>query len=805
MKTLVILSRPTCIFLVLCACLSASMNAGGKRMLVVEFQQQWDMTAPFRLKSFKADFPLFTGDIVRRLQKRMQESKTLNLSVQTTTDTRLLKSLKQNNVYLLAEALRDTSYDYYLTGSVGNSGPIAIVNAGLYEKQDSTGSFVLAKRLYIEGTYDTASMLRRNLGEYLAADLVSQLEAYLDTSLIRVLVARFQGYGSSPEFKELGGMISSIIANRLIVSKRIRVITADTGVGMKAGGESSRFSGHTLPELGLREGAKYVISGSFFEHKNTMSIEAKHIDGETGHALLSKSLFIDSLTGRRLYDAMEGLGDEMRKAIELSDAIRHVRTPKTIAVVAVPPYPPTPENMMLSLEIVKTLTRRLKALAANQGTRPIFAVSSDQKMLENFVHVEMEPVIMARELNTQFLWIIRCERPQRNLRIASSWIDAESDSLHPARWFESPTDADTLNKILDTVFANMQSSLKAKLDGFDKRMPEVLQIRVPVRARSVAVVAAPPYPQTQDNRRISIALAQVLSKRLSAGLGVGGAKVLEVRSTEGVLDHFVEHEESVSPESLRVCLNTQYACVVRLDDLDNERSILLEVHNLSNPNDTIISVSGHCKHVDDLDATFQNMTNTLIGTWLGTPSTDAALLSRISFESFGKALRVRMLGLGFTEGSGGVYLGNNNQVGVQGSLIFYDSPRQFEISFLYNFGKRDTLSGIPFDIIGRYISGVVRWNFPVRQFLISDLRCYAGFGLTLINVEARSLHTRGSLVLGFPLVAGLEIPLSYSVFLDFGGGFTYSTSRLAGYDGNGVPTNGLNHFWEMSAGVGYRF
>jgi hypothetical protein len=459
--------------------------------------------------------------------------------------------------------------------------------------------------------------------------------------------------------------------------------------------------------------------------------------------------------------------------------------------------------------VTSTLTRRLKLLGAKRPELNL-VVSANPELADGFAHHETEPAIMARAMNAQHLWIVSYERPQDRIRLGGSWfnIDKKSYKVNTGLTVEVPIDS--LNEGLDSLMVLMigdsASPISRPSGGISRNSLKALygEVSLPPRSRTLTVLAAPPYPLSADNKTLSLGLARILTKRLTSK-EIGA---FEVRPFDEELERYVECDQCFSPDSLRRSLNTQFALVLRIDNLGRTRTMYLDRINLSNPYDSMITVAKSVEHVDDMDNSLVSMTDELLQKWLphasGAIARRDSAMAEISFQTFSKAFRARVSVLGFTEGSGGAYLGNDHQVGIEGSLIFYDWPRQYEISFMYDFGKRDTLNGVPYEVIGRYFFGVCRWNVPLR-WGFKDWRCYFGLGVAFLNVDARSNHTRGSLVLGGQLLAGIEIPLTYAFFLDIGGTYTYPAEHVVGYDGYGNSSYELIKYWSITGGFGYRF
>ncbi len=342
--------------------------------------------------------------------EQLRSSKAIECAiVETECDTARARSIFASSIpgdSVLGDVPPSSSY---FVGRIwDDTSNIAFVDARLYGRR--RGRVNLLARLHAEGSQAEAFARGVNLADYLIAQMVAQVEARLDQR-IRVLVAPFQYRGDAPGHEALGDMISSLLRSRLTVSQRLRVIVHDSvssAVWMNVSRDSGQYRQWTLPEIGRREAAKYLIRGSCYMLGNKLIVEASEIDFETGRAVLGKTIVIDSLSVNAIRERMQVLGDDIRSAIEFDYERRADTRRIRLAVVAVRPYPPRDFNKSISLDVAHTVRRKLGQLSA---LRDSVVIVSDEDLLARYVDGDLDKAVMGRELNADYLWIVSSDRP----------------------------------------------------------------------------------------------------------------------------------------------------------------------------------------------------------------------------------------------------------------------------------------------------------------------------------------------------------------------------------------------------------
>jgi TolB-like protein len=213
-------------------------------------------------------------------------------------------------------------HQYYLAGKItDDSSNILVLDAALYRRRADTtriDPLMVEERYHIEGSRVEAFAAKKTLMDFLLDSLVVRLEVRLDDR-IRVLVTPLTFYGRDEEMKNLGGMISALLRNRLNLSRSIRIIqdTASVPPVQSGNGNEQWILARTLPERGRREAARYVLTGSFFKYDTCIGLEVSQIDVESGHVVLSHSELVPRASGPKLYETIRTIGDDVRRGIEL--------------------------------------------------------------------------------------------------------------------------------------------------------------------------------------------------------------------------------------------------------------------------------------------------------------------------------------------------------------------------------------------------------------------------------------------------------------------------------------------------------
>lgn len=704
---------------------------------------------------------------------------------------------------------------YYLVGRISDDmSNIMSVDVEIYEAYKTASDMdrdPLLVRFHVEASQAEAFAHKTSLVRYLVDQVVLQVEANLDER-IRVLILPLTFFGHDESVEHLGGMIASLIGNHLSVSQRIRVIMFDSMANAGWRRRPADFRKWTLPQLGRLEAAKYLVDGSFFKLGAAFGIEASHIDVETGHSVLSKSVMIKSLSGPAFYEEVGRLGDEMRRAIELDFDTKHDKMTTTVAVVAVPPYPATDENRLISREIASTVARMLKALPAEGESRLV--VVTDAGKEGKFLEEETENSVMGQDLNTQYLWVVRCERPARDLNVRFEFSDVKNSQRSYA-----PVQRDTvrLSNLDSTIHAMVRAMLsngrlrKAASAQSDSLALSGVRLRPP--ENTFAVIPVPPYPNTVQNRAICEDIANIVMTKLRVVQQMTKGKIAVTRTEEMFDDIFeMKHFEA---DSIARELGVRFLWLIDYEELGHERYITLRLVSATNPFERALFRNFHLDHIDDLNQAVGDTVREILIEWWpdrnssgrtplepGKCSDVSKEMRKSSYLTRSSSLRVRGILMGLRDDSKEVFLGNPYRYAIEVAGIYHfeicQTPFQAELSATYDFGKKSSGKLV----YGRYVTGLLRWNLCWDFFgFFRDMRLYLGLGATLVNIVRVKDSALGPVVPGYTATAGFEIPFSRYLFLDLNFQHLHALKSIPATADfpEGFPTsNGLG------CGIGFR-
>ena len=759
-------------------------------------------------REFKGQYQGFTSELDQfqpHLFLELRNSKALSVRVQTGSQSLVLRKgfsrlqIVQecaDSVAVLVKRRGKKLPEYLLVGWLtDDTSVVAYADAWLFRvKQDTSrhgtipdSSYALDSELHSEGSQRDAYVQGKTLSEYLIQDMVLQLEAAVDDR-IRVLVAPFVFHGSGPEFNQLGGMIAALIRNRLSISQRIRVIEGDTTQLVRSPAEGNTGSGirrWTIPELGKRESAKYIVNGSYYHQGSAVGIEASHIDRETGHAVLSKSILIDPFTGASFYEQANLLGDEVRRAIELDYDVKMRQRRLTMAVVALPPYPNTRENRNISVGLAECVARMVRGTKARAGWQLI--VGSDSAKLEHFAQVETEKAVMGREFNSQYLLLIRCERPVNNFNVSIELADVRNPNRQsqPENAFDVP-----MGDLNDTIHAltlrllHQPTALPLAVDSLTSTsVSGIIYFPPPV---SVAVVPLPPYPNTLENRGITTDIADLVLTKLLA-LQTHGSALVVVR-TEDHYQDFLE-QSNLNLDSVAASIPARYLWTIDYKELGFERHVSVSLINATNPFEPPLLRRFTIDHIDNLNDYLRPAVRPIFNQLA--PEANTAAIDETPHRIESSSLRVRAKVMGFLPKYTDILPIYHTSFELTG--IYHMRPWQFELSAAYDLGKHrqnpDRL------MYARYVTIAGRYNIPLG--FPRDLRFYLGAGFALINV-AKVQNDEGiqKIAGGNIISVGLELPLSRYFAMDLNGGYLFQWGSL---DLGGTEKGFLTSF---SIGIG---
>ncbi len=777
-----------------------------RTLLVAGFQDCVSKSFKGYFKDFKSQIPQFTNNLVHQIMT----SKALEDNVKVDTCDHLVAS---NMFYMYQEVLLESvgvissihgQHDYYLIGYLSDdTSNIAFADAYLYrsqEESDSSPRLTLQASLHAEGSWVEAYNDKMSLEQYLAKQLLSELEAQLDER-IRVLIVPFEYHGKNQDIAHLGGMVSSFLRSRLNVSQRIRVIMQDStyvagqkGVTQK----ESQYRPWTLPEQGKREAAKYVVGGSFFEYNQSVGVEASYYDVETGHSVLSKAVFTEAVGGSQFYNQINKLGDDLRRAIELDYDNKRNNKGITFSVVAVPPYPPTEENKAVALEIVNTVTRKLRGLASVLPAQKL-SVLTDHERLKGYVSREEEKAVMSAEMNVRYLLLVSLERPERSFNMNFELFDTKNPNMKGFRGGRGSVQVEGLGdktKELVSEMIEMASPFKGIVPDTMNLDTIMDKIEFMAPERSVAVIAAPPYTLTGENKSTSLDIAQIVSTKLSRiQSATQRFSLIPIdRRNEAYIERGMFNVDSIGTE-----MNVRYIWIVKFSQTDFVREVIMELSSVTNPYEKIIRRNFLIEHIDDLNSLVGASIKVMLKEWL--PGLDTVLtldgtdtlfkrLDQLKYRRESASVRMRGSMIGFLDATKDIFLGNNYQI-----------PVQYEFTFVYDAGKRldDKL------VYGRYFTISARYNFSFSP-LIRDMRVYAGGGVSWMNLVRVWYSSGGRVAFGINISGGFEIPISKELYFDINSQqfVTFSNIGLGHFKASEYDDGHLSML-SFGLGIGYRF
>jgi TolB-like protein len=794
-----------------CLCQSASV-------LVIDFRSDVSRSFTNQFRQFGNDLGSFNAE----LRRQLRSSKSLGVTITRANPDSVAEALREGygsrmqlpelRKSIIALQNADTAWSFAIAGRISDdTSNIVYVDAEIYKRTEDTLIDPLHDRIHVEASQAEAFLERTSLMSYLVQKIVLEVETRLDDR-IRVLVTPFKFHGEDREMKHLGGMISALLGNRLSISQRIRVILLDSVVERqrKPGGEGYRP--WTLPDLGRREAAKYVIGGSFFRQDSCIGIEADHVDVETGHSVLSKSDLITPISGAQLYARLNALGDEVRHAIELDYDIRNANETQAIAVVAAKPFPETDENSAVALEIAGAVSRMLREVPVKHGHR--LSVITNEPLLRKYVKADTEVAVIGRDLNTRYLWVVRCERPGREFHIIFDISDLKNPELPPYSVRSQEIEMGHLNdsvKSLVNAVLNSYPDIKFLVDtdstktrSLRKAINEI-EVRTPVR--TVAVVPAPPYPRTADDERIAGEIANMVTVELSI-LQAATNRVTVIPTEQYIDEHL--GGGAFDPETVGRNLHSEYLWLTEYKKLGHVRHVRMKLENLGNPFDTTFSTEFTVDHIDGLVDEVQHHTEHLLREWM--PGIDSArtpedtnkrvkgAIEEASYHMDAAGIRLRGNVLGFLENSRAVFLGDIYRGSFEVDGIYYKRPMQYELMVAFDFGQKiDDRK-----VYGRYITALARYNVGI-SCLLRDMRMYFGAGFSFLNVVRVKEVTGGRVNFGFDFTSGVEIPVSGLIFFDINSQFILPIgSTLRGSFSPADFGEGTINSASVGLGVGFR-
>lgn len=804
-----------CVLMILGIGVCGQGEGAGKRILLLPFETR--ISEAFRNEFRLAEGP--EGDVTSRIAQALGSSKAMDrpdidrlaVPIGSAVIDGFGDSLASHLAPILAAERTHWSmpHDYYLAGRLrDDSSNILALDATLYRREDggSQGmSLVLVRAIHLEGSAAEAFAGRKTLMDFLVGKLLERLESLLDDR-IRVLITPLTFYGRDEEMKDLGGMISALLRNRLNLSRNIRIIQDTTSIPpVRMGrGEQEWFLARTLPERGRREAARYVMTGSFFKFGASIGIEVSQIDVESGHVVLSKSELLPEASGPGLYATINRLGDEVRHGIELDARIARDRRAVTLGFVALPPLPGTSENRKVALDIASTLSRRLRRLAQKDSN---ITVVIDPQRLQEFVSRHVDVAEVAREMNVSHLCLIRCERPVDSFDVALEFHFAGTPARSIDRLGAVRAQPERLHLLVDSLTRQVVAYLSQTFgrseisqNDMDRAIQDVVY---PTTPRSVAVVAMPPYPSTYCNRQLAGGLADLAESYLQLQQR-RWKKAFVVVNADRERDRLLE-EGSCAIESLAVRIGVHYVLCVELDGAASAPGAVFRLKSVTNPFEPPIEGSIPVGEQIHLTSLTMQAIDSILSRWPATRSLEpdpwVSAAGLPSYAHASQGVRVRGFLTGITNTSGGLFWNNRLRGTIEIAFTRTMFNWQLELAGKYDFGKHRGNELV----YGRYVTLLVRRNLPVANFLLfKDIAFYAGAGPALVNIVRVDGANYGYLNVAVQAEVGIQFQTDISclIYLDFNAQYLQGVLSDVGQGPASFP-GGRLHELLIGFGIGF--
>lgn len=718
-------------------------------LLILEFNPPPKSEAQLRITfSLPNDPYAFRNDLADRLRNSKVRQLHVVCSDEINLDPGILKGYRRGiPAGLERVGNQSRGFRYVLIGRIEIDAQIAKVSGELFEISPAVCRAKLIGSFTSEAQPDKRYEVARG---YFVEDVAEQIEAKLD-KLIRVLIKPFTYIGKDTASLWLATQVGELLRTRLAISQNIRVLEGRALGGLslrKLGDEPEDLNKFTLPMSGRREAAKYVIGGSLFECGGVISAEAYHVDVETGQTILTASIPPDSVTGKSFYRQVNSLGDDMRRAIDLHSTFRDSARARTIAVVALPPYPVTAANRKLTLEIAGCIDRKLRLLEGSRFTLPPVTPSG---LLDRYVIEPEEEAVMGRAFNTEYLCMVRLERPADRILLTLTVGNARISAGVRVTVGPGVIGDDTLDKGLNGIVEELLQRPELRFTGTGSADigEKISTIHMPHRPKRIAVVALPPYPETPVNSECAARIVRNVATKL---------KALQGRNFDMDVSCFENPARNVDAE---------YVWNIEWVNADNLRSLHMKLWNAENPYDSVHALQETVNHMDHLPAIVDTMTRALLdmgfGGWRPADASQLETMQGIQLALPYKSVQVGLNLVGIIQDSRAVY-GNHLRAALEVKAIladFFERRLFLGVAGEWDFGKTRTDNST----IGRYASMVFRYYFSVGR----ESRMYADVCPALLNVERRAGNVYGQVNFGVIFGGGVQLPLTGGLCVDLNG------------------------------------
>ena len=233
---------------------------------------------------------------------------------------------------------------------------------------------------------------------------------------VGVLVGRFKYEGKSSSLEYMDRMIANRILDRLGRSTLIHVLADSLGQSGSASGTGPNQ--RTVSEYARKVGAKYIISGTFADVGDALTISATEIDVATMRPMVNHAVASETQQGQKFFEAVDLLGDRLKSSIELDDAVKRGLKP-VAAIVIEPPRPVTSYNVSVS----RNVARGIKEVLQKSAEQLPFDVRYQPEKVDKYINGLFQPADLTRELSAQYLITVRVDRTQPGVRLRLSIYD----------------------------------------------------------------------------------------------------------------------------------------------------------------------------------------------------------------------------------------------------------------------------------------------------------------------------------------------------------------------------------------------
>jgi hypothetical protein len=327
--------------------------------------------------------------------------------------------------------------------------------------------------------------------------------------------------------------------------------------------------------------------------------------------------------------------------------------------------------------------------------------------------------------------------------------------------------------------------------------PDEAQSVSPIR--SIAVVPAPPYPSEMGLKLITSNIVQIVDARLASLQA--STRSFELISAEPYFDDLI-NRRSIDYDSIASELNTEYLWVASIRKAGHVRYVHMELRNCQNPFERKILRTFPLDHIDNLIGQVAEYSREMICEWLPWIKDSSNVLDprkQVGYRAETAGIRLRIGLAGFLDQYRHIFYDDAYRQSLEASGIIYKMPWQVDFGWMLDLGHSTGGKSI----LGRYYSGILRYNFSTPG-LLEDSRVFVAGGAAFMKVGTDSSNASSSFISIDPVLsAGVEIPFSPYLYWDLSGSLWYSFNEI-NQTGSFGPKNGRLTFLTVGVGLGYR-